>query len=135
MRDVACADYVAGCNAQWFAKGEDGKFTAQTASENIQKRLSFADDVGARYPSMLAFPMWEGQRSSGNLDTVMSVTSRLLPWEVQGTSADGTNASFPGGKDMYAAYRGLLGLDSVHYGEDMKAVQQQEFISQARSRF
>jgi len=121
MRDVACAGYVAGGNATFFTKGEDGKFTARAGMENIQSRLSFADDVGAKYGSMLAFPCSEQQFSANmGLDTVMSVTSRLLPWEVTGVNAR-NHSSFPGGEAVYQAYNQALGLDSVHYGEDMKA--------------
>ena len=121
MRDIACAGYVAGGNATFFTKGEDGKFTTRAGMENMQARLSFADDVGAKYGSMLAFPCSEQQFSANQgLDTVMSVTSRLLPWEVTGVNAR-NHSSFPGGEQVYQAYNQTLGLDSVHYGEDMKA--------------
>jgi len=120
MRDVACAGYVAGCNATFFTKGSDG-YTTRSGMENIQSRLSFADDVGAKYGSMLAFPCSEQQFSANQgLDTVMSVTSRLLPWEVTGVNAR-NHSSFPGGEAVYRVYNSALGLDSVHYGEDMKA--------------
>ena len=96
MRDVACAGcdttacstawptpaltsnfpshfvrYVAGCNTRWFAQGEDGNFSASNAQDAIQARLSFAHDDTDRYASMLAFPCYEGQFNSGQLDTVM----------------------------------------------------------------
>ena len=120
MRDVACAGYVAGCNATFFTKNGK-KHDLVTGRENIQSRLSFADDVGAKYGSMLAFPCVEQQFSANQgLDTVMSVTSRLLPWEVTGVNAK-NHSSFPGGEKVYQAYNTALGLDSVHYGEDMKA--------------
>ena len=130
MRDIACAGYVAGCNTRWFA-GLPGKnaMSSEEARQNIQDRLSFADDVSDRYASMLAFPAHEGQFTSGQLDTVMSVTGRLLPWEVNGASKM-KHESFPGGEDMYQAYQGILGLGSVHYGEDMKAAENMDFISQ-----
>jgi hypothetical protein len=118
MRDVACAGYVAGCNTRWFAKGEDDSYSAGNAQDAIQARLSFANDDTDRYASMLAFPCWEGQFNSGQLDTVMSVTTRLLPWEV---NQAGLHASFPGGDDMYRVYNAELQLSQVHYGEDMKA--------------
>ena len=118
MRDVACAGYVAGCNTRWFAQGEDGAFTAGNAADAIQARLSFDNDDTDRYASMLAFPCMEGQFNSGQLDTVMSVTTRLLPWEV---NQAGLHASFPGGDDMYRVYNAELQLSQVHYGEDMKA--------------
>ena len=106
MRDVACAGYVAGCNT-----------------------LFFADDVGAKYASMLAFPCTAQQFSSGYLDTVMSVTTRLLPWEVT-SATGGTHSSFPGGEAVYTEYRNKLNLRSIHFGEDMKAAENQDFISQ-----
>jgi len=76
---------------------------------------------------MLSFPAHEGQFTSGQLDTVMSVTTRILPWEVTGTS---THDSFPGGDAMYKVYANKLNLAQVHYGEDMKAAENQDFISQ-----
>ena len=90
-------------------------------------RLSFADDVTDKYASMLAFPAHEGQFTSGQLDTVCSVTTRILPWEVTNTA---THDSFPGGNGMYAKYAAALNLGQVHYGEDMKAAENQDFISQ-----
>lgn len=120
MRDIACAGYVAGGNCRWFAETKDDAgnkvFTSDQAQSAIQDRLSFADDTTDRYASMLAFPAYEGQFTGGQLDTVMSVTGRLLPWEVNGASTL-THDSFPGGEQMYAAYSGLLNLRSVHYGE------------------
>jgi hypothetical protein len=47
-----------------------------------------------------------------------SVTTRLLPWEV---NQAGLHSSFPGGDDMYRVYNAELQLSQVHYGEDMKA--------------
>ena len=127
MRDVACAGYVTGCNTRWFGRAEDGSFSAATARENIQSRLSFDDDMNDRYASMLAFPAWEGQFENSQLDTVCSITTRLLPWEVNGQQL---HNSFPGGNDMFSAYSALLNLQQVHYGEDMKAAENQDFISQ-----
>ena len=130
MRDVACAGYVAGGNTRWFAKNDEGTgYSLDTALTNMQSRLSFDDDVTNKYASMLAFPACEGQFSSGQLDTVMSVTSRLLPWEVSGGSMS-QHDSFPGGQAMYKVYRNALNLQQVHYGEDMKAAENQDFISQ-----
>jgi hypothetical protein len=128
MKDVACAGYVAGMNTRWFAKPErGGAMSAEAAQENMQARLSFSNDDTDRYASMLAFPCLEGQFQSGQLDTVMSVTTRLLPWEVNNA---GTHASFPGGDKMFAKYAAALQLGQVHYGEDMKAAENQDFISQ-----
>ena len=133
MRDIACGGYVAGCNTRWFSKDlKVDKHSLENAKSSMMNRLSFGDDVGSRYASMLAFPCWEGQFESGDLDTVCSITSRLLPWEV--TSAMGGNHnSFPGGEFAYGAYQSKLQLRAVHFGEDMKAVENQEFISQVRA--
>ena len=84
MRDVACAGYVAGCNTLFFAQDSMGgdSYSMDNARTHMMERLSFSNDVGAKYASMLAFPCTAQQMSSGHLDTVMSVTTRLLPWEV-----------------------------------------------------
>lgn len=74
MRDIACAGYVAGCNTQFFTRKSDGTHDLAEGQTNIMRRLSFADDVGAAYQSMLAFPALGAQFESGNLDTVMSHT-------------------------------------------------------------
>jgi len=132
MRDVACAGYVAGCNTLFFAHDTNSDtYTAQNASTNMMERLSFSDDVGAKYASMLAFPSTAQQFSSGHLDTVMSVTTRLLPWEVT-SATGGSHHSFPGGQEVFNAYSQALNLRSIHFGEDMKAAENQDFISQAR---
>lgn len=128
MRDIACAGYVAGCNTQFFTN-EAGTHTLATGQNNIMRRLSFADDVGGSYQSMLAFPCHAGQFVSGHLDTVCSVTTRLLPWEVT-SAGGGTHNSFPGGDAMFREYNNKLGLSSIHFGEDMKAAENMEFISQ-----
>ena len=127
MKDVACAGYVAGGNTRWFAQNEKNEFSQESAQDNLQARLSFANDDTDRYASMLAFPCYEGQFNSGQLDTVMSVTTRLLPWEVNNA---GLHASFPGGDDLFQIYNAALQLSQVHYGEDMKAAENQDFISQ-----
>jgi hypothetical protein len=93
MRDVACAGYVAGCNTLFFAENSDGDFSMPTAGTNMMERLAFSNDVGAKYASMLAFPCTAKQMQSGHLDTVMSVTTRLLPWEVTSATAATTTPS------------------------------------------
>ena len=126
MRDVACAGYVAGGNVRFFAESHEGEYTVDACNANLMSRLSFDDDVTDKYASMLAFPAHEGQFKGGQLDTCMSVTTRLLPWEVSNTS---THDSFPGGNAMFNAYQNVLNLKQIHYGEDMKAAE-----NQARSR-
>ena len=112
MRDVSCGGYVAGGNCDWFAP--DG--LVATAKDTIMQRLSFANDTAERYPSMLAFPIPANDVSTGKLSTVMSVTSRLLPWEVM-SNGGSTHESFPGGQDAYSAYSQALDLGQIHYGE------------------
>ena len=132
MRDVACAGYVAGCNTLFFAQGEDGSMSATTAATNLMERLSFSNDVGAKYASMLAFPSTAQQFSSGHLDTVMSVTTRLLPWEVT-SATGGTHSSFPGGQKVFEEYQKALNLRSIHFGEDMKAAENQVRLPQTQT--
>lgn len=135
LRDVACAGYVAGGNCLFFGEhGSNANFTPETVKEDIEKRLAFSEDVGAKYASMLAFPMWDEQlhQSSSSLDTVMSVSGRLLPWEVTGTNSAGLHNSFPGGEAAFRQYSQLLGLRAIHFGEDLRAAENQDFISQVK---
>ena len=132
MRDVACAGYVAGCNVLFFAHDTvNNTYNTQNATTQMMERLSFSNDVGAKYASMLAFPATAGQFSSGHLDTVMSVTTRLLPWEVT-SATGGDHHSFPGGQQVYQAYSNVLNLRSIHFGEDMKAAENQASSPQTR---
>ena len=137
MRDIACAGYMAGCNTQWFGKDkatgwtttdDEAGHTQQLASISnaIMSRLAFEDDVHSTYPSMLAFPISKEQMA--NADTVLSLGSRLLPWEVMGYSSRHT--SFPGGHDAFNRYSTLMNLKSIQFGEDMKAQENMEYISQ-----
>jgi len=131
MRDVACASYVAGGNATFFGyqSGRDikNRYSASLAKQNIMRRLSFAEDIGYKYDSMMAFPLGARDWESGKLDTVMSVTRRMLPWEIH---TNDINTSFPGGQVMFDAYRNVLGLDQIHFGEDTRAVENNEYVSQ-----
>lgn len=133
MRDIACASYVAGMNTLFFGH-ENGhpvasRYDAGRARSQLMRRLSFADEVGAKYHSCLSFAVSAMQFEEGGLDTVMSVTTRLLPWEVNAT---GTHDSFPGGERMFQEYNRVLNLKQIHYGEDVRAAENMEFISQVR---
>ena len=147
MRDIACAGYVAGGNCLFFGRGDKvdpvvpdaygtgkqvGSYTSSVVRAQMQDRLAFTNSVGAKYASMLAFPMFQDQMDStmSSLDTVMSVTSRLLPWEVNGTGSAGNHDSFPGGQQVFAKYKDALQLHTVHFGEDLRAAENQDFISQ-----
>jgi len=135
MRDISCSGYVAGGNCKFFATGKAsgaaaGEGKTDVCRDNMMKRLAFADDVGAPYDSMLAFPADAGQFVNGALDTVMSITSRLLPWEVQSATRANRHNSFPGGEEMYKVYAEALQLHTIHFGEDLKAAENMEFISQ-----
>ena len=125
MRDISCAGYVAGNNQLFFSD----KGSMQEAQQEIQKRLSFSEGVGHKYKSLLAFPCHAGQLEN-NIDNVLSITTRLLPWEVSTAMGGGMHKSFPGGEEMYRLYMGPLGLKTVHFGEDVKAAENMEFISQ-----
>ena len=132
MRDVMCSGYVAGGNTRFFgesAKGADGKYTSDAIQQAITNRLSFVDDASGEYESMLAFavPYGHGDRR----DQVYSLSARLLPWEVT-RSADNWHDYFPGGNTFshYTLYSRLYGLEQVHFGEDIRAAENMEFISQ-----
>jgi hypothetical protein len=132
MRDIACANYVAGCNTKFFATGMTigGTASLDMCKNNMMQRLAFSDEVGAAYCSMLAFPAHAGQFTNGTLDTVCSITPRLLPWEVTTNQGANSHSSFPGGNSMFNLYNSKLQLSAVHFGEDMRATENMEFISQ-----
>jgi len=129
MRDIACGGYVAGGNCDFFA---DPKATADkvlsSAARNMQDRLNFASDPDKKYGSMLAFPLLPAQWNEGKIDNTLSITSRLLPWDTNNDKPRET--SFPGGPDFYDIYNAALGLSTVHYGEDVRASENMEYVSQ-----
>jgi hypothetical protein len=129
-RDICCSRYVAGANCDFFARGGDGKFTARNVRENMTKRLGANSRTHSRHASILAFPMSELQRSDGSIDTCMSVTTRLLPWETSPVNVTSSRASFPGGDKWYGKINQPFALTSVHYGEDQRAAMHQDYMSQ-----
>jgi len=94
-------------------------------------RLSFAQDASGEYDSMLAFavPLDSGSKR----DQVMSISSRLLPWEV--ATGQGHDY-FPGGNTYghFEYYKRVYQLDQVHFGEDIRAAENMEFISNVQPR-
>lgn len=133
MRDVAAGGYVAGNNILFFSHESTANtgprdYSLQTAQTNMQKRLGFTEGNNVKYSSMLSFPAWEEQVES-KMDSAISVTSRLLPWEVNAAGM-GNHNSFPGGQAVYEKYAGALNLRQIHFGEDMKAAENHEYLSQ-----
>ena len=116
LRDIMCNGYVAGGNTKFFESTDD-----------INKRLSFDQDADGDYASMMSFivPKDDGAKR----DQVMSISNRRLPWEVN-RAGEGDKMYFPGGQNGYELYNGLYGLDSIHYGEDVRAAENMEFIAQ-----
>lgn len=131
MRDVMCNGYVAGGNTRFFGEPPRG-FTepanAAEVTDDMDKRLSFHDDASGEYSSMLAFgaPWGEGAKR----DQVISITDRLLPWEITSPNTKNTKDYFPGGDANYQSYRAAYNLNSIHFGEDVRAAENMEFISQ-----
>ncbi len=124
LRDVACGGYVAGGNTRFFgeaASGNSETINIRDIKDSINRRLSFEDGDG-EYESMLAFvaPSGDGAKR----DQVISISQRFLPWEVQKGSKD----YFPGGQAGFDAYKSI-GLESIHFGEDVRAAENMEFIA------
>jgi hypothetical protein len=96
----------------------------------MTKRLSFADDASGEYESMIAFvaPWGDGAKR----DQVISLSERLLPWEVtnSGESFADKKQYFPGGSSGFGWYNGQLNLAQIHFGEDIRAAENMEFIAQ-----
>lgn len=134
MRDVMCSGYVAGGNTRFFgvkATGVAGPVDPEAVRTDMEARLSFQDDSNAEYGSMLAFcaPYGDGAKR----DQVISISDRLLPWEVnRPAGTDGRKEYFPGGGYNYNFVKAVLGLDTIHFGEDVRAAENMEFISQVR---
>ena len=126
MRDIMCSGYVAGGNTLFFGE-KAGEYTEATIKQAVADRLSFVDDASGEYESMLAFPSTPDQAAAR--DQVLSITDRLLPWEVTKKAGDQYNY-FPGGPEVKDIYATRYGLDSIHFGEDIRAAEAQEFISQ-----
>jgi len=127
LRDIMANGYRAGCNTKFFAP--DGEF--DTMRQNIQARLNFenldADDV---QPSLLAFPMMMKQVEE--IQNEITVTTRLLPWDVNGAPG-ARHKSFPGGPEMYKLYNGAMQLEQIHFGEDLRASENMEYMTQGSS--
>lgn len=134
MRDIMCSGYVAGGNTSFFGTkhmGANAKFpSTSNRIQSITERLSFVDDASGEYESMLAFatPWQDGAKR----DQVISLSARLLPWEV--TRADPQKSYFPGGQNGWKIYEQAFGLSQIHFGEDIRAAENMEFISQGTPR-
>ena len=123
MKDIMSNGYRAGCNTKFFSA--DGSNVAQA----VMDRLNMEDtDSDTTHGSLLAFPVSPGQLDS--IQTEISVTSRLLPWDVHSTAG---NKYFPGGEKMYEFFKTKYGLESVHFGEDLRASENMEYMSQVSS--
>ena len=102
LRDIMCSGYVAGGNTKFFGEEEaaNGAYDVKMIKDAMTKRLSFADDASGDYESMLAFAVPLG--SNSKRDQVLSISSRLLPWEV--TANNGQHGYFPGGVAHHSYY-------------------------------
>lgn len=134
MRDIMCSGYVAGGNTRFFGLPPNAsKFTAPATRQDIQRtlneRLSFADDSSGEYASMLAFASPYDEEINSSRDQVISISDRLLPWEVA-KNADPQKKYFPGGETGYRAYASAWNLGQIHFGEDVRATENMAFMSQ-----
>lgn len=140
MRDIMCTGYVAGGNCQFFGMDSANEFKPRQGQkdkesdirESINKRLSFHDDASGEYSSMLAFVSSYKEITGGHRDQVISLSERLLPWEVTRHTTGTNKEYFPGGMTGFNYYKDKVGLTQLHFGEDVRAVENMEFISQAR---
>lgn len=122
MKDIMSNGYRAGGNTKFF--GENGVGVAQA----IMDRLNMEDsDPDTTHASLLAFPA--SAKQVDTLQNEISISSRLLPWDVHAK----THKYFPGGKGVYDYYKDNYGLDSIHFGEDLRASENMEYMSQVSS--
>jgi len=128
LRDIMCSGYVAGGNTRFFGIEQtiDRPAAPADVRQSMEARLSFQNDAEGEYHSMIAFcaPYGDGSKR----DQVISISDRLLPWEVNNPNAD--KDYFPGGGANYRSYANAFGLNTIHFGEDVRAAENMEFISQ-----
>jgi hypothetical protein len=134
MRDIMCSGYVAGGNCRFFGlPANENKFSAPAETQDVQislnERLSFADDASGEYASMLAFLAPYGEAAAESRDQVISISDRLLPWEVA-KNADPEKKYFPGGNKGWSSYAQAWNLGQIHFGEDVRATESMSFMSQ-----
>lgn len=135
MRDIMCSGYVAGGNCRWFGAGPtesntlDGPVSNENFAADLNARLSFEDDASGEYASMMAFACPYNEVETASRDQVISISERLLPWEVA-KNADPAKKYFPGGADGYNLYKAKWALGQIHFGEDVRATESMSFMSQ-----
>jgi hypothetical protein len=131
MRDIMCTGYVAGGNTNFFGEAEaaaaGGNVDGQMARNAINSRLSMDNEASGEYESMMAFIVPKKDLEKGR-DQVISISQRVLPWEVNAT-AGAQKTYFPGGDAGWNAYKDVYGLEGIHYGEDVRASENQAFIT------
>ena len=131
MRDLMCSGYVAGGNTAFFgeaaAKENNGVYDPNDVNAAMNKRLTFQDDATGEYESMLAFAVPYGD--AAKRDQVISLSPRLLPWEVTQREAS-WKSYFPGGRAGWDRYSQRIQLEAIHFGEDVRAAENMDFISQ-----
>jgi hypothetical protein len=134
MRDIMCNGYVAGGNCTFFGSGEkgvlEGPVKAQNVSDDLNSRLSFADDASGEYHSLLAFLSAYDEVVENQRDQVISISSRVLPWEVSSNGANPDKKYFPGGNANFMRYSAIWNLNHIHFGEDVRATESMAFMSQ-----
>lgn len=128
-RDVCCAGYVAGGNVGYFTKGRNGQCSMIEGQKNLTERLGVNSGMTDYHPSLFAFPsMEEHTIAHTQMDTVMSLTGRMLPWNTSNPQDDAKD-KFPGGKEMFDSYKKGINFGSIHYGEDGQASRAHAFVS------
>jgi len=138
MRDIMCSGYVAGGNCMFFGlePGKtvfDGSADPKKIKEQINSRLAFDDDEAnqGRFPSLLAFLTTPDEANNPWRDQVISVSNRVLPWEIKPSGEmSGSHQYFPGGQRNYDAYAEALGLKEIHAGMDVNAMRTNAYLSQ-----
>jgi hypothetical protein len=78
---------------------------------------------------MLAFLSGYKSEVASQRDQVISISDRLLPWEVS-KNADPEKKYFPGGAAGFRYYSQAWNLGQIHFGEDVRATENMAFMSQ-----
>jgi hypothetical protein len=116
LRDVHCARYVAGGNCKFFGDSTSGDVGAA-----VNARLNFTTE-GGDYDSMLCFGLSDDEVKGMASKTAISLSDRILPW-----STDNGDSGLPA--SINANMKKALGLDTIHYGQDVAATRANEYLT------
>jgi hypothetical protein len=105
LRDIQCANYTAGANAEFFGNGTPGN--VNQVQEDMSNRLEFAEEDYSKLKSMFAILCPYSKPSA--YENGFSMTRVEIPWDA---SAQSSGVNYPGGSAMHTAVERLFHFNS-----------------------